>query len=410
MAYCPAFDPLGPYVSNVLAWADCRLLSIGANSLAAFGPESSYGLVWSGVLTIFVALFGYRLLLDGTFVLRDVLMLFLKLGAVLALAGQWPAYRTLVYDVFTVAPAELAAGLLAQPRSFGPAAGLAARIDGVDAAIADLIPPPLPAAVPVPPGQSATTRGGAPSEPKLSEKGQSDIEQAGGLLSISALAGLLSVRMVAGLLLGLGPIFIAFLLFPATQGLFMGWLRGLIGAGLGSIAASISIAMELAIIEPQVMALGDLLGRGGDPGTLPAAIFATSAFFSILMLAVLITMAKVATGLNMPGRAATVNVVEKWHNAVPTGFQSPQPSPSIHRSFSSATPELASRANGVTQALRAIDRRDEQGAADQMRTIRVGATADVSAGRAEVPLPLGQSVRQTSPRKSAIANRRDELR
>jgi type IV secretion system protein VirB6 len=230
MATCPAFDPDGPYVSNVLEWADCRILAFGADGYAALGPGSSYGAAWTGLLTILVALFAYRLLLTGTIALREVVIGMVKIGAVLALAGQWPAYRTVVYDVFTDAPAALTSDLLAG--SHVSAVGLAARVDGVNAAVADLIPPPPQPQLTAPAQEGGALQPQAPEPGTLSEENQKDIKRASSFLTISTLAGLLSVRLVSGILLGLGPLFLACLLFEASRGLFVGWLRGLIAAAL----------------------------------------------------------------------------------------------------------------------------------------------------------------------------------
>ena len=72
----------------------------------------------TGLLTLFVALFGYRLLFGHTPGVRDGVLALVKIGIVLALATSWPAYRTLVYDVALRGPAELA-GDIGAPR--GPA-------------------------------------------------------------------------------------------------------------------------------------------------------------------------------------------------------------------------------------------------------------------------------------------------
>ena len=75
--------------------------------------------------------------------------------------------------------------------------------------------------------------------------------------------------VAALLLLHWGPLFLAGLLFPATLGLFTGWLRGLIGTGLAAVAAAAVLALELALVEPQVLALRALVDGGQAIGPLP---------------------------------------------------------------------------------------------------------------------------------------------
>jgi type IV secretion system protein VirB6 len=397
MAICAAFDPEGPYVSNVLEWADCRILAFGADGYAALGPASSYGAAWTGLLTILVALFAYRLLLTGTIALREVVIGMVKIGAVLALAGQWPTYRNVIYDVFTAAPSVLTADLLAGSRM--GINGLAARVDGVNDAVADLIPPPPQPAAPTQEGPGT-----------LSEKNQKNIERASSFLTVTTLGGFLSVRLVSGILLGLGPLFLACLLFDASRGLFIGWLRGLIGAGLGSIAASLIVAMELAIIEPQVVALGSLVASQQDAATLPTSIFATGAFFAILMLVVIAAIAKVSSGLKFPTQvfvSSYIDVLRPETNHVVSSTQSVRPS---EPATAAAAPQAPSRARDVGSALQALDRREEQTSQDQVRMIRVGDTPVATGGHTLSVSPLGQSDRRMAPRKSTSADRRDNIR
>ena len=138
---CAAFDPLAPYVGAVIAYADCRALSLGEGVYRAMGAGTPLGTALTGLLTIFVALIGYRMLLGSALSLREGVLLSLRLGVVLTLATQWPAYKTLVFDVVTGAPGELAAGASGGTSGDLSTTAMAARIDGVSAAIADLVSP-----------------------------------------------------------------------------------------------------------------------------------------------------------------------------------------------------------------------------------------------------------------------------
>jgi type IV secretion system protein VirB6 len=403
MAICPVFDPEGPYVSNVLEWADCRILAFGADGYAALGPSSTYGAAWTGVLTILVALFAYRLLLTGTIALREAVIGVVKIGAVLALAGQWPAYRNVIYDFFTNAPSALTANLLAGARV--GLNDLAVRVDNVNDAVADLIPPP-------PPPAALTQEGGAPQPQApgtLSEKNQENIERASSLLTVTTLGGLVSVRLVSGILLGLGPLFLACLLFDASRGLFIGWLRGLIGAGLGAIAASLIVGMELAIIEPQVVMLGNLVASQQDAATLPTSIFATGVFFAILMLVVVAAVAKVSLALKIPTQVFVSNYLDarphEPNHVVPVTQSVRHPEP-----VTVAALQAPSRARDVGSALQALDRREEQTSHDQVRMIRVGDTPAATGSHVLAVSRLGQSDRRMAPRKSTSADRRDNTK
>jgi type IV secretion system protein VirB6 len=121
MAACRGLSPDGPFVSDMLGYVDCQAQTIGAAGYHALAtPGSSASLALTGLLTLFVALFGYRMLFAQAPGIRDAVVAIVKLGIVLALATSWPAYRTILYDVALHAPAELAASAAAGCGCGGP--------------------------------------------------------------------------------------------------------------------------------------------------------------------------------------------------------------------------------------------------------------------------------------------------
>src|SRR3954466_2027438 len=138
-AACPVFAPDVGFVRWVLSFVDCQAQALGANSyLAMLAPGSTLSLVLTGFLTLFVAMFGYRLLLGHSPDLREGVMALVKVGFVLALATSWPAYRTLVYDVALRAPAEVTADVGVPAGLPRARAGRVGRLDVVDQAMAAL--------------------------------------------------------------------------------------------------------------------------------------------------------------------------------------------------------------------------------------------------------------------------------
>src|SRR5579863_9579422 len=154
MANCAAFNPTGAYVSQVVSFVDCHSLALGVEGYQALGPGTAFGMALSGLLTIYVAVIGYRLLLGGQITIREGVFSAIRLGFVLALATQWAAYQPLVYDVVVGGPADLASRVLA-PGGIGggTSSRLIDRVQGVHAALGDLIeelaPPALPPALPI---------------------------------------------------------------------------------------------------------------------------------------------------------------------------------------------------------------------------------------------------------------------
>jgi type IV secretion system protein VirB6 len=414
---CAPLPPGSGFIHSVLSFLDCQAWSLGARGWQALAaPGSTLSLLLMGFLTLFVALFGYRLLLGQGPDVRTGVLAFVKIGIVFGLATSWGAYSTLVYDVVNRGPAELAAEIGTASRLPGTAGDLVARLDGADRAFVALavLGEGQP---PVVQGNQSVSVTGVPPQPY---PGFNTYGIAGSrmLFLIAAIAGLGAVRLVAGLLLAVGPFFIAFLLFDNTRSLFEGWIRVLAGAALAALGISIALAVELALIEPW---LTDLLARRTAdewlPG-MPVELLVVTTAFALIVLAMLYGSAKTAFAF----RLAPV-----WQAVTARAARNPA---SEERRFAAgaaaavardAPPsEARSRAATVVDAVAATQRRE--GAHITVAAARdsgggsgaAGAaqTAAAAGGRAApaplAPAPLGQSFRRrTRGRVSASAGRRD---
>lgn len=399
MVVCPPFDPLERYVGSVVAWVDCRTLGLGEDAFRALGPGSPFGMALTGLLTIYVALIGYRLLLGGALTVREGMFAALKIGLVLALATQWPAWRVLVYDVATRTPEAAAAGFL---RSSGLNSGgsdlIAARVDGVNGALAQVVStststsakPQLPGTPPPEPTLAA-----------LSEAARASANSAIGTLVVTALAGLAGVRIVMGFLLAIGPLLIACLLFEASRGLFMGWLRALAGTFFAAMAIPAVQALQLGIIEPQVRALQGLLAAAQPVGALPQQIYGTTLAFAFCTLGVLGAAVCIGLGLIWPrGQAGwTQGPLQEAGSWVGSARSSAEPGLSRSRQIAAAAASLSQREQ----------RPDNNAIAPRRLAIpHPGATKSEYEPQFAA-MPLGQTGRRTLQRQSLGARRRDDL-
>ena len=78
------------FLESVLISIDCHAQTLGAQGYQAMAmPGSSLSLMLTGLLTIFIALIGYRMLLGETPTVREGVIAFLKVGIVFALAMSW---------------------------------------------------------------------------------------------------------------------------------------------------------------------------------------------------------------------------------------------------------------------------------------------------------------------------------
>jgi len=416
---CPAFAPDGGFVATVLNYVDCQAQAIGGGGYQALAtPGSTLGLVLTGLLTLFVALFGYRLLLGHTPGVRDGVLALVKIGIVLALATSWTAYRTLVYDLALRGPAELA-GDIARPAGLpGASGGLTWRLDNTDRLILTLTalgegqplanaaaPPPPPYLTPGP-----ATGVTAPSTPAGEGAAPGFASWSFGGARIFYLTGaagaLAALRMIAGVLLALGPFFFAFLLFDATRGLFEGWLRVLAGTALGALGTSVALGVELAFLEPRLAYLISLRTAGYAVPGAAVELLVVTLIFALAILAMLVAAARVAYGFRFPAA---------WRLAPAARAIAPLGEETRFAFSRELVPAVAdrSRATMVADAVAATQRREAG------PIVAAAATPGFAGGRsaprpaagrdepAPPPLPLGQSVRRTRNRASASARTRD---
>ncbi len=418
---CPGIVEGDAFVVSMLGAADCHaraVATLGYQALAT--PGSSASLLLTGMLTLFVAIWGYRMLLGETPGMRDGVVALAKVGIVLALATSWATYRPLAHDLVFGAPGELVAEV-------GGAAGLpgtlgdrAVRIGYVDRGLARL----GEAGVGKREGQQQVMR-----QRNINGRNELVVENSQDpvgviepialaasriLFLISTLGGIVMLRFAAAILLALGPIFVAFLLFDATRGWFAGWLRGLMGTMIASFGVAILLGIELALLEPWVASL--VARRAGEQtiAGAPVELMAVTAIFALAMFGTILLALKVATGLRLPEtwRAAP----ERLNREVERLFQgrgagnAPAGEPAVERS----------RAAAVADAVIATQRRESGGAAPvtaaavqgMAAPARTNPGARLAPGQApNAPPPLGQrAARRSRNRVTASAGRRDQTK
>ncbi len=401
MAGCPAFDPTAPFLRAATEVVDCRALAIGEDGYHALSHAGSpFGVALTGVLTLFVALQGYRMVLGVVPSLRASIVTIVKLGFVLALATQWQAYRVLAYDVVVRGPANLVGQLIGPAdAASGSTGSLIDRAETVQQSLDAsarrtptvrlTTPTPTPVANSLPPSTGAEVV----RFPNLASR------SAQILLLVTTLAGLLSVRLVAGVLLGLGPLFVASALFEGSRGLFVGWLRGLAGAFLAAIGVPLVMAIELIVIGPQALALQRLGDTPETMPTLPSQILATAAVFAIVMTATLLALARAASALRWP-QSAEPGVERPAGRIEPIFAPNQTPTP--------VTLQEAPRVRAVADAVAAIDRRERRTLDSRRNAVgapTVTAHGPGSALGPEIIAVAGRDRRQD--RQTISATRRD---
>lgn len=314
---CPAFDAAAPYAPSLVEAIDCRVAALGQDGFAALGTAGGpAATLLAGLTTILVGLTGYRLIFGERLAISHGALIVLRIGFVLALATQWPAYQATVYDVVVRGPDELLATL--SGAAGGDSRATPARVQAVWRGLDMIAHPRSLAAAPAPtPASSAAPQTAAPGstagaqrttpEPSIpqgwslrpSEQGRTSAASI--ILLISSMAGLLGVRLIAAALLALGPLFIACALFDGVRGLFEGWVRALLAVLVGSVLVSVTLLTELAILEPQVLAFAQALVDGASPPPAAAGeIFATACIFALIVMLAIGFAIRVGAGFRYP--------------------------------------------------------------------------------------------------------------
>ena len=350
----------GALARDVLASADCLIesrIADGYNALLAPGGALTTAL--TVVLTIYVAIVGYRLILGRAgLTVGELVPHFIKIGLILALVTQWPTYQALVFDVLFRGPEQLAGVIVRQAGASGSGDVLSALqtvfdrlTDQASDLWAQVTPAAAPAApvAPVAPG-SATIAAAKPLQFAAPQFAAAGLWFSALLMMASTVGVLLVVRIILALLLVLGPLFIACALFSASRGLFEGWLRTTVKFAVVPLFTLPFAAGMIAVMMPFVLQLGDAPLVGFRDSPVPAILLVTLIFAAVLFQVVRIA-GSIASGIRLP-RATPVPVV-------------PVPLRSDQYSRTTVVPMTASRTESIIEA--------------------VGATSTIQSGRSASP-------------------------
>jgi type IV secretion system protein VirB6 len=374
---CPAYQADAGVVRALADYVTCQALSIGQGAYGVFAAAGSpMGQALAGMIVIAVALFGYRMMMGEPTGIRDALLLVIRIGVVLTLATQWPAYRVLVQDVAVHGPAEIAATMIG-------AGGMDMRGDTIDR-LQDV----HDALVRIGQLPAATAADGAgDNAPTDRDSPDRDVAraapQAPFLLLISVMGGLVSVRIILAVMLALGPLFSGALLFSATRGLFEGWVRILVAAGLAAIGFSVAAMLELAVLEAMIASIEAAIAEGQPVGSQPDDLLAVVGIFAVAMVAIWIAALAATSRMRLlsrrPGRIT----------APPADPARPERQP-LEQPATAATPPAAmGRAWMIADAAAAASLRARltvEGVASRPGSGPAGAAGIIATGRAN-PLP-----------------------
>jgi len=294
MNACAAMTDEG-VIRGVLGAVDCQTRNFAEAGYSALTQSSSgFQVALTALLTIYVALIGYRMLFAaGGARLSDAPGIALRIGAILALVTSWPTFQTLVFDVAARAPLEIAA-IVTAPMAEGSALA-ASPIAGLQIAYDQL-------------SQSAVAYGKI-AGPNVKAYASPAAGAAEALSTASAVLFMASAGVIAaatlaiGVLTAVGPLFIALLLIPATRGLFAGWVRALVAAAFVTLLGWLVIVLMLTALEPWLVSLAEQRNNLTPNAQTAVSAAALVFVFGAGQAALVISACVMAFGFRMP-RAA----------------------------------------------------------------------------------------------------------
>ena len=285
MNQCQPFGAEGPAgVADALQKVDCLATDATAMSFGRlFGEHGSFQTALTIILTLYVALLAFNLL-TGRSALRISVLTprMMTLGLVLTFATSWIAYQSVVWNLATGAPDEIASVLIG---SKGSATVLfAQQLDGFFDAITNA----ASTIAPQPPAVAAAT-------PAMASP--ANILSLGALIMLLGTVGVLVVcRLALAALLIIGPVFIVLALFDGTRGLFEGWLKSVAMFALVPLLTVVMGSGALVAIAPMVAGL-DQAG-----GQIPLRTAVSILVASIIYLSLMLLIFKVAATLTRSWR------------------------------------------------------------------------------------------------------------
>jgi type IV secretion system protein VirB6 len=398
---CAAVPSGSHFLGGVLDQIDCQAQTIGAYGFGALAsPNSAIAGLLLAALTLFVALFGIRLMFGEVPSGRDVVGEMLKVGIVLTLATSWPAWRTLAYETVFQGSSAIAGDVGSASGLPGSRSDLNRRLDNLDQGIVTLTAygtGRLTGGVVGPSNMDEMSRGIALPD--------HDGFAWGRVTFLSGtIAPLAMVRLGAGILLALAPLMAALLLFAGTRDIFFGWLRALGACALGALVLMLLYGVEISLLEGWLA--GVLSSRSANVLTLaaPTELLALTLAFTAAIFGSLTLIARLVFFASPNWR--------RWlEHAVPQELRQVRNEPALVPAIAGG-PHEPPRARQVADAVEQVMRRESRlgDPSRQLTDLRLGEPlrGQGSAPQQEVVRDaLGSSHRRSSRRSSAAATRRD---
>lgn len=275
-----AAQEMGSGIAAALTAVDCIASDVSEQAFSRlFGADGQLGMVLTILLTLYVAFFGFSLMLGrSNLSVRAAIPKMMTMGLVLTFATSFAAFQTVFYNLIVLGPNYIA-GILTDSQG-SATANFAAKLDVVFVAVQEAS------------GDNVDINTFSP--PGMMWLGAM-------LLMIGTVGLLVTARIGLALLLAVGPIFVVLALFNGTRGLFVGWLKGLVMLAVAPLFAVVGGSIMLEMAVPILAALVAVPGEIDQQAAM--AFFLVGFVHCMLMLMVLFVSSKMVGGWQVFGLA-----------------------------------------------------------------------------------------------------------
>jgi len=263
---------------------DSLILSFVQGAFGSLIPTVQ--VLWRLMFIVFIAVFGYKVIISGRFNAPDLIVNCIKIIVLLCIATEWDTFCLLVYNMVTDLPADLAGQIIQGAASIIPSSAAA------DEATANTAL------------SLFYDRSMEVSAKLLQGAGWNNfglyfyacVIWLGSILFTGYAAMLIILAKIAvALLLAVAPVFILLLIFANTKNLFEGWLRTLLNYAIIPIFVYALLALLLTLAESPLKAMEENIGPDGAVITYIAPFIFVS-FVSVMLLAQIMNIAASITG------------------------------------------------------------------------------------------------------------------
>lgn len=217
---------------------DAIVLIFVQGAFGSFSPIVS--ILWRLMFVVFIALFGYKVIISGNFSASNLFVNTIKIILILVVATQWDQFSLIVYNLATDLPDDIAGVLISSVDGATPSSGATdeASANSTLSLFHDR-------AMEV---TSNTLKGAGWSEIGLYFYG---FIIWFGSLAFTGYAAMLIIlaKMAVAILLAVAPLFILLLIYSNSKSLFDGWLRTLLNYAIIPIFVYAVLALMLSLAD-----------------------------------------------------------------------------------------------------------------------------------------------------------------